>query len=96
MKVLPSRRIGRVIVTYLGYSGKDFCGIGFGPKLVEAYPYHLANGNFAAVNVSKGDASSIFTKERSARDKSGCDHEIVFFGMCDPNRRCFYRKGKCT
>ena len=52
VKVLPSRRIGRVVVTFAGISGKDQCSIGLGPKFVAAFPKHLENGNFAEVNVS--------------------------------------------
>ena len=52
MKVLPSRRIGRVVVTYTGISGKDYCTIGLGPKFIAAYPKHLENGEFTQVTVS--------------------------------------------
>ena len=52
VKVLPSRRIGRVVVSYTGLSGKDYCSIGLGPKFIAAYPIHLANGKFAEVLVS--------------------------------------------
>ena len=61
MKVLPSKRIGRVVVTYSSISGKDYCDVGLGPKFLAAYPIFLGLANFTCVGDGSCELDDLFT-----------------------------------